>query len=455
MNSRIFYLTNSNKATSKKKFILEDDTEREAIAETIYRSGMENKNFDYDKGLQNLININARTAFFVYAGSHWKKFDYEKGLNEVIKRDRTGIYTYRAGRHWPKNKVDYEKALDALIKKDDTGEWIYKAGKDWHNFNYIKGSKALLGKDTYGEWIYRAGVEWDSFSFKEGLAILKRISRRDYYMEALEDWPKTASETLGSIETKKDKAKKIKDRKLALESTISYPYDENEELDNLVKSGENASREEASKILKEIIKKDSVGRYIYRAGKNWKNFNVKEGLVALGNISDSSRWVYKAGTDWKNFDFEMGLDTLYKVDVGGKETMYASNDWDHFDFKKGLDILIKNDKDGMNIYSAGVKWPKETFDFKKAFEALITKKNENWIYEAGRDWSKFNYKRGLKELANRNTSLLNRAKKDWPLINARTALGMSKVKSKEINKSKDKKLTLESLNLDGLLKELK
>lgn len=55
------------------------------------------------------------------------------------------IYFDYSNRH----NFDYEKGLDELIKKDYDGSWIYSAGSTWKKFNYEKGLKALRKTSYY------------------------------------------------------------------------------------------------------------------------------------------------------------------------------------------------------------------------------------------------------------------------------------------------------------------
>ena len=78
---------------------------------------------------------------------------------QIVKEDTETIssmtvdHIYWAGRDWP--KFNYEKGLDALIQKDETGECIYWAGKHWKQFNYEKGLNALKKFPKY----YEAALE--------------------------------------------------------------------------------------------------------------------------------------------------------------------------------------------------------------------------------------------------------------------------------------------------------
>ena len=61
-------------------------------------------------------------------------------LKEAIEQDLSKISSgeiYNAGVNW--KDFDYNKGLDELIKKDKDGYHIYYAGSDWKQFDYKKG----------------------------------------------------------------------------------------------------------------------------------------------------------------------------------------------------------------------------------------------------------------------------------------------------------------------------
>ena len=124
---------------------------------------------------------------------------------------------YNAGINWP--QFNYEKGLDAIIQKDKDGKWIYYAGRDWKQFNYEKGLDALIEKDEDGYLIYLAGIKWPQFDYEKGLDALKKFPR--FYELALEKWPKGIKETQKAIDEIKKKAIKFPGKSLKLESSIN------------------------------------------------------------------------------------------------------------------------------------------------------------------------------------------------------------------------------------------
>ena len=123
--------------------------------------------------------------------------------------------------------------------------------------------------------------------------------------------------------------------------------------------------------------------------------------------------IYQKGEKDPNFDFKKGFDALITKDKEGSWIYWAGLEWKTFDFNKGLDALIENDKEGNWIYRAGRYW--KTFDFKKGLDALIEiDTTGEFIYWAGREWGSFDYKKGMKALEKIGGEYLEKAKKEWP-----------------------------------------
>ena len=161
-------------------------------------------------------DLSSMSAKEIYnAGIYWKNFDYEKGLEELIKKDKTGELIYWAGIDW--KKFDYKKGLDALIEKDKSGSWICGAGKEWPEFDYEKAFDTLINKS--GIWIYLAGKEWKQFDYKKGFQTLLKKDKH-YYELALKEWPKGVKQTKKMINKLKRKSKKLPTKKLKLESLL-------------------------------------------------------------------------------------------------------------------------------------------------------------------------------------------------------------------------------------------
>ena len=151
-----------------------------------------------------------------FGARFYKQFDYEKGLNALIEKDEDGEYIYLSGRFWL--HFNYEKGLDALIKKDKIGGYIYDAGRFWLQFDYEKGLNALIQKNENGEWIYYAGLNWPQFNYEKGLNTLKRFPK--YYKKALENWPKDIKQSQEMIDELRKRSKKFESKPLKLESVI-------------------------------------------------------------------------------------------------------------------------------------------------------------------------------------------------------------------------------------------
>ena len=159
------------------------ETQREINKMRKHSQKFPSKPYKLKEDTQNLFSMIPRQIY--YAGIHWLQFNYEKGLDALIEKDKTGYYIYDAGIYW--KQFDYEKGLDALIEKDKTGNYIYLAGIDWPQFNYEKGFNALK-----------------KFPF--------------YYELALKDWPKGIKETQKVIDELKKRSKKFPEKKLHLEN---------------------------------------------------------------------------------------------------------------------------------------------------------------------------------------------------------------------------------------------
>ncbi len=91
---------------------------------------------------------------------HPEDFDYKKAFEVLVYKDRVGNFIDYAGEKW--KEFDYEKGLDALInlsRKDSKNlQFVYDAGKYWKEFNSKKGFQAILDYDTTGVLIF--GAAW-------------------------------------------------------------------------------------------------------------------------------------------------------------------------------------------------------------------------------------------------------------------------------------------------------
>ena len=140
-------------------------------------------------------------------------FNFDKGLDALLEKDKIGDLIYMAGVKW--KEFDFKKGLDALLEKDKDGQLIYSAGLNWKTFDFKKGFDTLISKDKTGDWIYRAGKKWKTFDFKKGMEVLEKIGG-EYLEEAKKDWPKSYPEKLKDVKDKYDenhipgKRKKLK-----------------------------------------------------------------------------------------------------------------------------------------------------------------------------------------------------------------------------------------------------
>jgi hypothetical protein len=178
-------LVNSNKISLDNAMKLLIDLEN---INNIIQAERDWKKFDYDKGLDAIIDLQYKHKNLIYyLGHNWKKFDYKKGLNVLIElKDYISIYL--AGRDW--KEFDYKKGLDALIELGDTNG-IVDAGRDWKEFDYKKGLDGLIKNNfNISKNIYDAGQYWKKFDYKKGLDALKQSDNEDYfyYKMALQDW---------------------------------------------------------------------------------------------------------------------------------------------------------------------------------------------------------------------------------------------------------------------------
>ena len=125
---------------------------------------------------------------------------------------------YIAGIDW--KQFNYEKGLDALIQKDETDYYIYHAGVDWPQFNYEKGLNALIQKYKNEVLIYLAGRDWPQFNYEKGLDALKKISKH-YYENALEYWPKDIKQTQQIIDKLKKRSKKFPNKPYKINEALA------------------------------------------------------------------------------------------------------------------------------------------------------------------------------------------------------------------------------------------
>ena len=119
---------------------------------------------------------------------------------------------YNAGIN--QKQFDFNKGLDALIKADKDGCYIFAAGIKWKQFDFNKGLDSLIKTNKDGYWIYNAGKHWEQFDSKKGLDALKKFP--EYYKDALKLWPKGIKQSREEIERLKRTSEKMPSKKFKL-----------------------------------------------------------------------------------------------------------------------------------------------------------------------------------------------------------------------------------------------
>ena len=285
-----------------------------------------------------------------------KNFDYEKGFNELAKKDKSGYWFILAGQNWP--KFDYKKGFDILIKKDKEGDLIVNAGIEWPKFDYKKGLDELIKRNYDGEYIFLAGSDWPEFDYERAEKILRNTK---YHDKIFKNWPKGSWLTKKIISKLEKEAQKMPTKKLKLKEWL------NEE-------------DLSSMSAKEI----------YYAGKDWKQFNYEKGLDALIQKDKTGRWIFYAGKDWKQFNYKKGLDALIQKDKTGEEIYYAGINWKQFNYEKGLDALkrTKYYDNAIKDWPKDAKETKKMIDqLKQRSKKMPTKKLKlkEWLNEGMHD----------------------------------------------------------------------
>jgi hypothetical protein len=144
-------------------------------------------------------------------------------------------------------------------------------------------------------------------------------------------------------------------------------------------------------------------------GKSWIKISNKQSLQRyfinkqdVLTKQNKFQYTYKELTDLVNSN-KIPLDNAMNYLINTKDGEYIYNAgryWKHFDFKKGLDALIDL-KDSERIYYAHLNW--KEFDFKKGLDALIELKDGYYIYRSGVYWKQFDYKKALDALIDLNS----------------------------------------------------
>lgn len=214
------------------------------------------------------------------------------------------------------------------------------------------------------------------------------------------------------------------------------------------------------KLLDKLLKNDVDGRYILEAGIKWPKgkFNFEKAMNAFFGDEIDPGNIYRAGNRWESFDYEKGFDALInsKSDEAPSYVYLSGLDtsWNSFNHEKGFEYIIK--KGGpFYIARAGRYWGRGKINYKKGFEELLKKdKTGEHIYISGLSWPYFDHQEAFKVLEKISKEYYDKAKKDWPPT-ASQALRKIETDAKNTNKAEDKKIVLESLILNEVLRELK
>ena len=403
------------------------------IAYSIYNAGEHQKNFDFNKGLDRLIEKDKDGIYIYRAGMEWKEFDYKKGLKAL----KNSFWHKEALKNWPKGikasqkiskdikskaktlpmktlKLESLNEMKVLRTKKSAYD-IYKAGMRWKKSVYNEHLDDLIKADKEGYIIFLAGKDWKSFDFKKGLKALKNTK---YYRHALEEWPRGIEQSQAKSKQIKSKAKILPMKKLRLKEDIDL---DKMSVTKIYKASfEKQKGFDYKKGLNALIKKDKTGEYIYLAGVDWEPFDYKKASKALIKIDKKGGFIYYAGGDWKDFDYDKGLEAL-------KNTEYyerALKLW-----PRGIEISKIISKD---IKDTSKKLPMKTLkleaamtkieDFKRwaRFQSIEYIINAGKIERPGFDYNLapmvlyVKMRKNGYELANIRDVIINTIYKKWP-----------------------------------------
>jgi hypothetical protein len=201
------YLLNKGKKDFKKVWwstrglILENKkTIKSILTEMIDVESMDKANDVYEEGRRNP-----------------NEFDFKKGLEDLIKYDEDGTFIWLAGKDW--KEFDYDKGLRALAKKKE-GENVILAQEKWPKFNYKVGMDILFNSNNpqVAFEIYQAGKKWPEFDYDKGLEAIKRLTKnykKPYALElAKTEWPKSLKQKKQELKKYKEVDTNIKRKKL-------------------------------------------------------------------------------------------------------------------------------------------------------------------------------------------------------------------------------------------------
>ena len=150
---------------------------------------------------------------------------------------------------------------------------------------------------------------------------------------------------------------------------------DNTRAEGLYRDGKRAKRYDETKFpfkryFENILRLDVTGQWIWRAMvDNWPGIDKAKGVNTIIE-KGTPEYVFRVGVSLPDlFDFEKGMQTLFtRKQENGWWIFHAGSDWKKFDYKRGLDAIIAQDKDGETIYRAGSLW--KNFDYQKALAAL-------------------------------------------------------------------------------------
>jgi hypothetical protein len=125
--------------------------------------------------------------------------------------------------------------------------------------------------------------------------------------------------------------------------------------------------------FEQILRLDHQGKWILKAIlDNWPGEIEPRVIKALDTIiaNGTPEYIFLTGVRlFEDFNFEKAMHALFtRRQEDGWYIYLAGSQWKKFDYKKGLDALISQDRIGEAIYKAGLSW--KNFDYQKGLAAL-------------------------------------------------------------------------------------
>lgn len=103
----------------------------------IFHAGESESHFNYEKGLNALIQQDKIGDWIYFAGNNWPQFDYEKGLNAL--KNKLPEYYKKALEYWPKDIRQTQQMIDELKKRSQKfPNKPLKLKEDNDTFNMVK-----------------------------------------------------------------------------------------------------------------------------------------------------------------------------------------------------------------------------------------------------------------------------------------------------------------------------